>query len=76
MGFKQRAIGNTLEKQIGNLVGTHWELEGNMLEQRKNYKKPSPHTSTQNFLHEISISKTVHHHFWPRLTGRGRILGT
>jgi hypothetical protein len=27
----QGAIENTLGEQIGNLTGTHWELEGNML---------------------------------------------
>jgi hypothetical protein len=63
-------------------MGTHWELEGNTLEQRKKRKKPpSPKPKTQkkkikalgvhaepsHWLHEISISKTVHHHFWPGL---------
>jgi hypothetical protein len=34
MGFKGDAIGNTFEEpreHIENLMGTHWELEGNML---------------------------------------------
>jgi hypothetical protein len=31
MGLKRGAIGNTLGENIGNLMGTHWELEGNML---------------------------------------------
>jgi hypothetical protein len=31
MGLKRGAIGNTLGKHIGNLMGTHWELEGNMV---------------------------------------------
>ncbi len=31
MGLKRGAIGNTLGEHIGNLMGTHWELEGNML---------------------------------------------
>jgi hypothetical protein len=31
MGLKQGAIGNTLGEHIGNLMGTHWELEGNTL---------------------------------------------
>ncbi len=73
MGLKQGAIGNTLEEHIGNLVGTHWELEGNMLGTKEKLKKPSPHTPTQNFhecmlqpthrLHVFLVSKTVGHHF-------------
>jgi len=31
MGLKPGAIGNTLGEHIGNLMGTYWELEGNML---------------------------------------------
>jgi hypothetical protein len=31
MGLKQGAIGNPLGEHIGNLMGIHWELEGNML---------------------------------------------
>jgi hypothetical protein len=27
-------------------------------------------------LHEISLSKNVHHHFWLKASGRGKILGT
>jgi hypothetical protein len=35
MGLKQVVIGNTFQEpkeHIGNLMGTHWELEVNMLE--------------------------------------------
>jgi hypothetical protein len=32
MGLKRGAIGNTLVEHIGNLMGTHWDLEGNPLE--------------------------------------------
>ncbi len=35
MGLKQGAIGNTLGEHIGNLIGTHWEFEGNMLGTKK-----------------------------------------
>jgi len=34
IGLKRGAIGNSLGEHIGNLrnvVGTHWELDGNML---------------------------------------------
>jgi len=31
MGLKRGAIGNNLGEHIGNLMGTHWELEGNLL---------------------------------------------
>jgi hypothetical protein len=45
MGLKQGAIGNTLGEHIGNLMGTHWELERNMLGTKEKWKKsssPSP----------------------------------
>jgi hypothetical protein len=42
MGLKQGAIANTLEEHIENLMGTHWELEGNMLGTKEKLKKPSP----------------------------------
>jgi hypothetical protein len=58
-------------------MGTHWELEGNMLGQRKNEKNPYPrhktrkkkikalsmHAKPSHLLHEISIPKTIHHIF-------------
>jgi hypothetical protein len=31
MGLKLGAIRNTLKEHIWNILGTHWELEGNML---------------------------------------------
>jgi len=61
-------------------MGTHCELEGNMLRTKEKLKKASTHTSTQNlnflecmlqpthWLHVFLISKTVGHHFWPGLT--------
>ncbi len=30
MGLKRAAIGNSFGEQIGNLMGTHWELEKNI----------------------------------------------
>ncbi len=68
MGLKQGAIGNTLEEHIGNLVGTHWELEGNMLGTKEKQKKPSPHTPTQNF-HECMLQPThpLHVFLFPEL---------
>jgi hypothetical protein len=44
MGLKRGAIGNTLEEHIGNLMGTQWELEGNVLgtkEKREKYLSPA-----------------------------------
>jgi hypothetical protein len=38
MGLKRGAIGNTIREYIenlGNIFGTHWELEGNMLGTKK-----------------------------------------
>jgi hypothetical protein len=65
---------------LGNILGTHWELEGNKGKMKKN-PPLSPHTqnffektksryfecmlSLSHWLHEISISKTVGHQFWP-----------
>jgi hypothetical protein len=44
VGLKQGAIGNILGEHIGNLKGTHWELEGNMLGTKGKMKRihPSP----------------------------------
>jgi len=52
IGEKGRTLGKTYgikarcyQEHIGNLKGTYWELEGNMLGQRKNEKilpPPSP----------------------------------
>jgi hypothetical protein len=45
MGLKRGAIGNTLEEHVrnlGNILGTHWELERNIWEQRKKEKIISP----------------------------------
>jgi hypothetical protein len=49
MGLKRGAIGNTLGehignlKNIGNLLGTQWELERNMLGRKEKRKKVLPH---------------------------------
>jgi hypothetical protein len=43
MGLKQGAIGNTLGEQIGNLMGTSWELKRNMLGTKEKRKKSFPH---------------------------------
>jgi hypothetical protein len=46
MGLMRGAIGNTLEEHIGNLgkiLRTLWELEGNMLGTKgKKFKSPAP----------------------------------
>ncbi len=42
MGLKRGAIGNTLGEHIGNLtniLGTHWELDGNILGTKEKEKK-------------------------------------
>jgi hypothetical protein len=43
MGLKHGAIENTLEEQIGNLMGTSWELKKNMLGTKEKRKKSFPH---------------------------------
>ncbi len=51
MRLKRGAIGNTFGEQIGNLMGTSWELKGNMLgtkEKRKKCFLHPPTASTQN----------------------------
>jgi hypothetical protein len=59
-------------------MGTHWELEGNKgkmkkipspapQHKRKKIKALSVHAEPSHWLHEISISKTVCHHFWSGL---------
>jgi hypothetical protein len=60
---------------IGNVVGTHWEPEKN---EKKN-PSPPPHPNIEgkkkqgnlsaylDWVHEISLTKRVCHHFWPEL---------
>jgi hypothetical protein len=64
MGLKQGAIW----EQIGNLMGTHWELETNMLGTKE--KKTGPLRTHECMLSlllidsmKLFISKTVCHHF-------------
>ncbi len=63
-----------LGTHLGNALGSWWEpiknLKGTCWEQRKNEKNPpppSPPPEPSHWLHEISFSKTVSHHFWPEL---------
>jgi hypothetical protein len=44
MGLKRVAIGNTLQEHIESLMGTHWELDGNILRTGGNEKKILPPT--------------------------------
>jgi len=58
----------------GNIVGTHWELGRN-----ETTPPPLPNLKSKKarhlecmlgpsyWLHEISLPKRVHHHFWPGL---------
>jgi hypothetical protein len=83
IGEKGRTLGKTYgikgRSYWEHPWGTHWELEGN---KGKMKKKPSPthpklkrknikalrvHAEPSHWLHEIFISKTVCHHFWPGL---------
>ncbi len=41
-GIKAWCFGNTLGEHIGNLMRTHWELEGNILGTNEKWKKSSP----------------------------------
>jgi hypothetical protein len=64
-----------------HLWGTNWEHDGNTLGTWKKPSPPNPtqnlkekisrhfwvHAEPFHWLHEISISKTVCHHFWPGL---------
>jgi hypothetical protein len=70
MGLKQAAIGNTLGEHIGKLMGTHGELERNMLGTKEKWKRSFPptqnlkenkikalwvHAEPSHWLHEISM---------------------
>jgi hypothetical protein len=41
-GIKARCYWEPLEEHIGNLMGTRWELKGNMLGTKEKRKKSSP----------------------------------
>jgi len=91
MGLKPGVIGNTLGVHIGNLMGTHWEIEGNIegtcWEQRKNEKNPPPNQNLKEKksrhlecmlepIHRLHVvSKTVGHHFWHGLMVGSMIWG-
>jgi hypothetical protein len=75
------------ERLGGTTVGTHWELDGNKRNKTKKSLFPPPlpkrkkldrswvHVEPSHWLHEISISKTVGHHFWPGLMAYAEIWG-
>jgi hypothetical protein len=76
MRLKRVAIGNSLGEHIGNLMGTHWELEGNNREKKSSPTPQLTRKKSRNFecmlrlpigCMKFSISKTVSHHFRPGL---------
>ncbi len=78
MGTRWELDGNTLWQQIkyGNWLKARcywehpWEPDGNMLgtkKKRKEFEALWVHAEASHWLHEIYISKTVCHHFWPGL---------
>ncbi len=70
-GAIENILGDTLQ-----IWGTCWEPDENtlgtkiipfpLLPQETQKKKLSPH-ETSHWLHEISLSKTIHHYFLPEL---------
>jgi hypothetical protein len=73
MGLNQGAVGNTLGEHIGNvgnIEGTKKKMIKTLLPPAltQNLKeKKSRHLLPLHWLHEISLSKTVSHHFSPGL---------
>ncbi len=72
-GIKKKVILRTCWGNITRTWGRNWEHDGNPLGTTENEKKP-PHPNPKgkkvghhHELHVISLPKTVHHHFWPRL---------
>jgi hypothetical protein len=57
MGLKRGAIGKTLGEHTGNLMGTHWELEGNMVGNKGKMKKNPPSLLRPHF--ECMLSLTI-----------------
>jgi hypothetical protein len=69
--------------ELGNILGTRWEPIGDLKGTKEKWKIPPPtpppklkrkkfkalwgHVEPSHWRHEISISKIVHHHFWPGL---------
>jgi hypothetical protein len=69
MGGKWGAIENTIGEHIGNLenmMRTWYKHVGNKGKMKK-IKALWVHAEASHWLHEISISKTVSHHFWPAI---------
>ncbi len=64
--------------ELGSLKGTSWEhIENKEDKQKKTPPHPTPERKKQgpSWLHEISISKIVAHHFWPGLIAGAEIWG-
>jgi hypothetical protein len=53
-------IGNTLEEHIGNLMGTHWELEGNKGKMKK-ISPPPPHQHEREKIKALSVHAEPSH---------------
>ncbi len=70
-----------------DLMRALWEHIGNKERKQKNHYSPSQKgknwiihkcmlSEHSHWLHELSISKTEGHHFWPGLIARAKNLGT
>ncbi len=85
-GIKLRCYWELLREQLGNLKETWWEhIKNKEGKKRKKEKVPPPHPQKEkqgpswmhaepsHWLHEISISKTIYHHFWTGLRAGAEI---
>jgi hypothetical protein len=89
-GIKLRCYWECLREQLGNLgntMRTCWEHIGTRKQKQKITPRTWPHPQKEkqgpswvhaqpsHWLQEISISKTVCHHFWPGLMAGAEIWG-
>jgi len=66
-----RNVLGTRHEHLENLMGTYWE-QGNKSAPTHPFQKPKMKKSSREHsdcLHEISVSKTISHHFQPGLNG-------
>ncbi len=71
-----KCLEEQLEELQGNMMKTCWEHIGNKKKTKNNSSHPTPkmkkqgpscmHVEPSHWLHEISLSKIVGHHFQPR----------
>jgi len=65
MGLKRGAMENTLGEHTGNMMRTHWELEGNMLGTKEKWKESHPPTTVTEVGWKVRLATYTGHNCLP-----------